>query len=146
MGGGGLLSPTNNNRKLDSSSFGSPRLFTKFFFKGDRDCGGDLEPSLGLRISFSAQSNSPRTQVTESKWPWDSNGIGLGIVDSTPTKTETQPVLLGFQLLPPFISPGNQISGGTRDQDQEFASGFLLSGVRCTEVYREGEHEVVYNV
>lgn len=77
-----------------------------------------LEPFLGLRNSFWGESNSPRTQLTESKRPWDSKGIGLAIVDGLteensdpkPSKPDTRMVVLGSQLkiqippLPPFVS------------------------------------------
>ncbi|XP_022138309.1 protein MARD1-like isoform X2 [Momordica charantia] len=128
-GGGGLISPTSNNRKLGSSFFGSPRLFTSSSSKGLSETEAVmsptsiLEPFLGLRNPLWAESNSPRTQVTESKRPWDSKGIGLGIVDAlteeksdpAPTKPETRMVLLGSQLKiqipplqPPFVSPADE--------------------------------------
>lgn len=127
-GGGCLPSPTSNNRKLSSSFFGSPRLFTSSSSKGLSETEAVmsptsiLEPFLGLRNSFWAESNSPRTQLTESKRPWDSKGIGLGIVDALteensdpkPTKPDTRMVLLGSQLkiqippLPPFVSPADE--------------------------------------
>ena len=124
MGGGGgggcLPSPMSNNRKL-SSSF----LFRSSSSKGFSETEAVmsptsiLEPFMGLRSSFWSESNSPRTPLTESKRPWDSKGIGLGIVDALteensdqkPTKSDTRVVLLGSQLkiqippLPQFVSP-----------------------------------------
>ncbi|KAL0561407.1 hypothetical protein IC582_001833 [Cucumis melo] len=122
--GGCLPSPTSNSRKLSSSFFGSPRLFTSSSSKGLSETEAVmsptsiLEPFLGLRNSFWGESNSPRTQLTESKRPWDSKGIGLAIVDGLteensdpkPSKPDTRMVVLGSQLkiqippLPPFVS------------------------------------------
>ncbi|XP_022959391.1 protein MARD1-like isoform X1 [Cucurbita moschata] len=122
-GGGCLPSPMSNNRKL-SSSF----LFRSSSSKGFSETEAVmsptsiLEPFMGLRSSFWSESNSPRTSVTESKRPWDSKGIGLGIVDALteensdqkPTKSDTRMVLLGSQLkiqippLPQFVSPTDE--------------------------------------
>lgn len=129
-----LPSPTtDNSRKISSSFFGSPRLFTCFAIKGFPDTESimsptsilDSKPSSAFRNPFWSESNSntPRSPKPESRVHFqklDTKGVGLGLVDalideksdSKDLKPVSRMVVLGSQLkiqiptLPPsFSSP-----------------------------------------
>lgn len=128
-----LPSPSDNSRKISSSFFGSPRLFTCFATKGFPDTESimsptsilDSKPFSAFRNPFWSDSNSntPRSPKPESRVHWqkpDSKGVGLGLVDalideksdSKDLNPVSRMVVLGSQLkiqiptLPPsFNSP-----------------------------------------
>ncbi|KAM3249001.1 FCS-Like Zinc finger 8 isoform X1 [Capsicum annuum] len=129
-----IPSPTaENSRKLCSSFFGSPRLFTCFATKGFPDSESimsptsilDSKPFSAFRNPFWSDSNSntPRSPKPESRVHFqklDTKGVGLGLVDalideksdSKELNSVSRMVVLGSQLKiqiptfpPPFSSP-----------------------------------------
>ncbi|CAN4092938.1 unnamed protein product [Withania somnifera] len=129
-----LPSPTtNSSRKMSSSFFGSPRLFTCFATKGFPDTESIMSPTSILDSKhFSAfrnslwsdsNSNTPRSPKPESRVHFqklDTKGVGLGLVDalideksdSKDVNPVSRMVILGSQLKiqiptspPSFSSP-----------------------------------------
>ncbi|KAK6929942.1 Zf-FLZ domain [Dillenia turbinata] len=119
---GSVSSPTEKYRRLTSSFFSSPRLFTAFSSKGFLETESVMSPTSILDSkNFSALknpfwsdtpksseiSNNNNSEVKRCYWEkFDSKGVGLSIVDDDKSNSEER-VLFGSQLkiqIPPLFS------------------------------------------